>query len=397
MADTCNRIARRLIGHDESLSLSARLISIDARRVGSVDPSEWPNLLAEARELFAEAEKNGVLAVAAGASSAAADLVSRTFQSELRSAEMQLRIIESFGGEFPLMERVERARYFVACSNDVFDLFQNAFQLAEAAEAPLILARVRIDYARFLVLDSGLAIIRSGDADDSAKKRANTALQLALGAAETYSDFGIPREVVIALNVAAEASSVLGDRERITGLTLEASRIARQFDYTDLAATAERIADGPTVPDRHRQAQHRTPFSHQSPSQLNELVEEIIRASRVTLPQAQRVRPLLRREVTDVATLEASQEGVCQYLALLRDLTGPKIGPFLANLRWSLTCRMRGISSISRNDRAEPLFRQFIEGICLECKLRSPGQSNTNIDSDEEIYAPLSERLASEV
>ena len=396
MADACNRIAQRLIGHDASLSLSARLLSIDARRVGNADPTAWPNLLAEARELSAEAENEGVLAVAAGASSAAADLASRTFQSELRSAEMQLRIIENFGGELPLMERVESAKYFIACSNDVIDLFQNAFRLAEAAEAPLALARVRIDYARFLVLNSGLATIRSGDADESAREQANTALQLALGAAETYSDFGVPREVVIALNVAAEAASVLGDRERITGLTVEASRIARQFEYSDLAATAERIADGPTVPDRHRQARNRTPFSRQSPAQLNEVVEEIIRASRVTLPQAQRVRPLLRREVTDLATLEANQENVCQYLALLRDLTGPRIGPFLANLRWSLTCRMRGISSISRNDRAEPLLRQFIEGICEECNFRSPGQTNTNIGDDEEIYAPLGQRLASE-
>ena len=80
------------------------------------------------------------------------------------------------------------------------------FDLAEAAKSPLAIARVQIAFARFLVLHTGLAFLRSGDGDDSIGAQAETALQLALSAAKTYSDFGIPRSVVIALNAAAEAA-----------------------------------------------------------------------------------------------------------------------------------------------------------------------------------------------
>ena len=397
LAEKCNRIAESLLGHDDTLSLSARLISLDSRVVQRTDPARWPTLLAEARNLMSAAEAACASELAAGAYSTAANLAGWIFETEFQAETSQLKIIESFGVTLPYELRVERARHFRTRLNGVFDLYQNALRVAEVANSPLVLARVQIAFARFLVLDSGLAIIRSGDQDDAAREEASNALNLALCAAETYSGYCIPRSVVIALNAAAEAASVLGDFERINEFTQEAFRIAQQFGYTDLGETAARIAAGPTAPDGHRRTRNPIPFSQQSPGQLDEFVEQVIRRVPITPSDARRVRPVLRREVADLATLESEQESICQYLFLLRDLTGPRIGPFFAELSWSLTCRMRGISAVRPNDRAAPLLRQFAQEVCSECEFRSPGQSITKISNDEEIYAPLRERLASEL
>ena len=397
LARICDGIAKQLIAQDSLLSLSARLLSLDSRMVRSINPEAWPQLLVEARDLISAAEAANALELTAGATSSAADLAARIAETEFRSETLQLKITESYGIVLPLETRVECARYFIAKFREVFDLYEKAFDLAEAAKSPLAIARVQIAFARFLVLHTGLAFLRSGDGDDSIGAQAETALQLALSAAKTYSDFGIPRSVVIALNAAAEAASVRDDRTRVEELTQEASRVANQYGYTDLGDTATRIAGGPTLRDRYRRSRTRPRFGRQSTTQLNEFVEQLIRMSGVTPSDAQRARPLLRLEVADLATLEVKHEEVCQYLTLLRNLSGPRIGPFFAELCWSLTCRMRGISSVSRSGRADPLLRRFIQEICSSCEFRSPGQADSDMHSDEQIYAPLLERLASEM
>ena len=395
MADACGEIAAQLDDHDVQLHLSARLLSLDARSTHSADPAEWPRFTYEARRLIDEAEAADALEVAAGACATAADITNRIMQSELRSDLLDLSVIESFGGGLPLLARASRAKQMIALSDEVFDLFEKAFRLAKEAQAPLIVAEVQIRYARCLIYNGAMAVLRTGAFDDGARKRLESAMGFATQAARAYSNFGIPRGVVIALNAAAEAASALGDREGRDEFTQEASRIAEQFGYDELAASAARIREEPTVLDQHKQAQ--APLHHRSSTELDALVEEVIRVTRVDPSLADRVRPLVRRELSDLATLDAEREDVCRYLALLRNLTGPRIGPFLAELNWSVTCRMRGLSSVSHREQAEPLLREFTDEVCSNCEFRSPGVAANVVGSDlEDIYAPLFERLASE-
>ena len=392
MADACGRIAAQLRDHDVQLHLSARLLSLDARSTHSADPAEWPGFTAEASRLIDEAEAADALAVAAGACATAADFANRSAEDQLRSENLELRVNESFGRDIPLLVRAERARHFISLFNDVVDLFRRAFRLAEEAEAPLIVAEVQIRYARFLVYNSAMAAIRAGAIDDDVRERLESALGFATHAARAYSSLGIPRGVVTALNAAAEAASALGDRTGCDEFTREASGIAEQYGYDDLAASAARIREKPTVLDQTERAQ--APLHHLSPAQLDESIEKMIRVTRIDPSMADRVRPLLQRELFDLATLDATREEVCQYLALLRNLTGPKIGPFLAELNWSVTCRMRGLSSVSHQEHAEPLLRQFTAAVCTSCEFRSPGVAANDQGSElEDIYAPLFERL----
>lgn len=394
LADACNRVATSVSVHDNSLGFNARLLSLDARLVRSFDPATWPQLEDEARQLLTEAEAADAMAVAAGACVAAADLASRSVETELRSEGLQLKVLESFGDVVPLATKLARASHFLARFDEVTNLYDRALRLAEAAKSPLVVARVQIALARFIVLNTGLAVIQSGDQDESTRTQANNALQLALHAAKAYSEFGAPRGVTIALNAAAEAASVLGDQTRISSLTQEASRIAAQYGFDDLRETAKRISEEPTAPDQHRRAQAPLPFNLQSTQELNEFVEQMIRAARVSPSEADLVRPVLRDEAAAVALLGAKCEEVCQYLALLRDLSGPKVGPFFAELNWRATCRIRGISSVEQNDRARPLLQRFTEEFCSSCELRSPGQAFRNPGEGEDMYAPLLERLS---
>ena len=393
MANECSRVAAGVRAEDISLSLNARLLALNARLVGAYEPATWPHLLDEGRQLLAEAECASAPAVAVGACVAAADLTNLIAESEFRSQTLHLRVIESFGAMLPLPKRVELADYFVRRFREVTDLYEKALRLAEDAASPPDTARVQIALARFMVMHCALAVIQSGDDRESTREQAETAVQLGLRAAQTYSELGVPRSVVIALNAAAEAASVLGDRNRITKLTKEASRIAGFYGYDDLRATAQRIAEGPTAPDRHRQAQDPPPFNHLNPQERVEFVEQLLRASHVAPSDAELARPVLRDELADLAVHGATCEETCRHLALLRDLSGPRIGPFFAELRWSLSCRMRGISSISRNARAKPLLRRFTEDFCSSCELRSPGQPSDGLDAVDQIYAPLFERL----
>ena len=393
MADTCDEIATQIDNHDAQLRLSARLLSLDARSIHSADPTQWPGFMAEARRLIDAAEAVDALAVAAGACATAADLANRIMQDELRSDLLELRVIESFGGDVPLLVRAERARHVIALSDDVFDLFQKAFRRAEAAQAPMIEAEVHIGFARCLVYNSVMAVFRTGAIDDGTRARLEDAIDLAMQAAGVYSNFGIPRRVVIALNAAAEGASALDDRTRLDEFTREASRIAEQFGYDELGASAARIHEAPTVLDQYQRAQ--APLHHRSSAQLDESVETLIRVAGIGPSAADRVRPLLLRELSDLATLDAQREEVCQYLALLRNLTGPRIGPFHAELNWSVTCRMRGLSSVSRQEQGEPLLREFTAEICSSCEFRSAGvAANVAGGELEDIYAPLLERLA---
>lgn len=393
MADTCDGIAARVGGHDVALSLSARLLSLLSRSFRNPDPAQWPALLREARRLTDTAEAADLFAIAADAGVVVADLANRVVQDALRSDVTQLRMMEALGGELALEDRVARARHFIALADEVIDLFQAAFRTAEKAESHDVLARVQLTYARFLTLNSSLAVVRSGNINESTRKQLESAIEFAMGAAHTYSGFGAPRNVVIALNVAAQAASALDERTRRAEFTQEAARIATQFGYHDLASIAIRIGEEPTAMERHRWA--RSPLSHRSPAQVAEVIEAMIAAANITQVEADLVRPLLRRELADRAKLDAQRGEVCQYLKLLQDLTGPRIGPFFLELDWSLTCRMRGMSSVSRHPHAEPLLREFTTGVCSTCEFRSPGAID-RCTGPEEIYAPLFERLDSE-
>ena len=393
LADACAEIATEVGSQDVQLQLSASLLALDARSIHSADPTEWPGFMAEARRLIDAAEAVDALAVAAGACATAADLTNQIMQDGLRSDLLELRVIESFGGDLPPPVRAARARHFIALSDDFFDLFQKAFRLAEAARAPMIAAEIQIRFARCLVYNSVMAVFRAGAIDDGTRARLEYATDLALQAAGVYSDFGIPRGVVIALNAAAEAASALDDRTTRDELTREASRITEQFGYDELGASVARIREAPTVLDQLARA----PLHHRSSAQLDESVERLISVAGIGPSAADLVRPVLLRELSDRAVLDAQREAVCQYLELLSDLTGPRIGPFQVELDWRVTCRMRGLSSISHQEQAEPLLREFADEVCSNCEFRSPGIAANVVGSAfEDIYAPLLERLASE-
>ena len=397
LAGACDEIAAQIGSADRKLSLSARLLSLDARTTRSADREQWPLLLAEARQIIEAAEAADAPAAAASACATAGDLANRILQDELSSELVKLRMRESLGKRVSLPTRVARATQFVARSREILDLFQKAFRLAENAENPIVLARVQITYASYLTFDGGLAGLRTGEMDSSTRQFLEKAIRFAVGAAATYSSLGIPRDVVVALNVAAQAASILGDRDRLDEFTREASRIATEFDYPALAAAATRIRAEPSIAERRRAAQDYPPFNRQSPEHLQESIETLISASDINTAEAERVRPLLRKELISLTALDSWREDVCQYLQLLRDLAGPKIGPFPVSQNWNVTCRMRGLSSVSHHDQVDVLFREFTEDICSKCDFRSPGvASNDEGESLEEIYAPMFERLSAE-
>ena len=202
--------------------------------------------------------------------------------------------------------------------------------------------------------------------------------------------------VCFCVDTAAEAASVLDDRARVDELVGEALRIANQFGYTDLAENAIRVREEPGVLEQYRRAQTPPSLNHLSPAELDEYVEALIQVTHLSPSDAERVRPLLRHEAADLATLDAHREKECQYLLLLQDYSPPRIGPFLSELKWSVTCRMRGISSLSRGSHAVPLLQEFAAEVCSTCEFRAPGLvTGTNpSNADEAIYAPLLERFA---
>ena len=166
MADACDEIVT-LIGSDDSrLSLGARLLALDARSVRNAESAQWPTLLAEARRILTAAETTGALAVAAGACAAAGDLANRIVDKELSSELLDLRVIESFGGEVPLPVRLARAQQFIARSDEILELFQKAVRLAGAAESPIVLARVWVTYSRYLTLNSASAAFKTGKMEE---------------------------------------------------------------------------------------------------------------------------------------------------------------------------------------------------------------------------------------
>ncbi|MDE2669820.1 MAG: AAA family ATPase [Chloroflexota bacterium] len=394
LADACSDIASRVADHDVSLFLSARLLSLDARATRNANPDEWGALLGEAQQLLAEAEAADAPLLAAGACATAADLSNRIAQNELASEYLEINVTRELGRELPLEERVERAKSALARNSDIIDLFQKAFRLAEAAGSLLVEARVQLGYARFLTYNMGQSLIRSGGTDEKAGDLLQYALGNALKAAQTYNEMGIPRDVAIALNAAAEAASALGDRDRLDEYTQESSRIAQQYGYLEIAEAAARIREEPMVLEQ-RQGARGSPQS--TPEQVEEFVDKLIRFSGLAETDAQRVRPVIRKEVEDLDILLERREDVCQYLALLRNLRGPKVGPFLMDLDWRVICRLRGLSWVKVGDQAEPLLDEFTFAFCPDCKFRSPGVAgNEPGNSFEEIYAPMLDWLARE-
>ena len=394
MAAVCDEIAAKVRGYDATLSLSARLLSLDARATRSTDPAEWGRFLEEAQQLVSEAEADGGLEVAAGACATAADLASRIVQDRLSSDFFEVRIAGALGKDMPLVTRMERAKHVLALQDDVFELFQKAFRLAEAAGSPLALAGVRLRYARFLTLSTGLSILRYGMSDGVGKKL-ETAIGVAMAAAKTYEGLGIRRDVVIALNAGAQAASALGDHDRLEALTGESLGIAAQFGYADLAQAATQIREQPTLLEQYQRVQRPLPYTELTQEQREEIVERLLRSSGLEAADIERVRPVLRQEVADHVSLDTQREEVCQYLALLKDLRVPRVGPFHVRLDWSVTCRMRGLTSISSGDQAERQMHEFNRAFCSDCEFRSPGPAGDEPgDSLEEIYAPLFQRLA---
>lgn len=396
MAAVCDEVAAKVRDYDATLSLSARLLALDARSTRSTDPAQWEQFLEEAQQLVSEAEAADVLMVAAGACATAADLASRIAQDRLSSDFFELQMARALGQDAPAATRVERAKRMLALQDEALDLFKTAFKLAEAADSPVALAGVGLRYARFLTFSTGLSIVRSGH-PEGASRQLESAIGFAMRAAKMYEGLGTPREVVIALNAAAEAASALGDRDRLGAFTRESARLAEQYGFADLAQKAVQMREEPTLLEQYQQVRRPLPYNRLTPEQREEIVERLLGSSGLGVDDIEQVRPVLRREVADRVTLDSQREEVCQYLALLKDLTGPRVGPFHVRLDWSVTCRMRGLTSTSSGDQAERRLHEFTRDFCSDCEFRSPGPVGDEPgDSFEEIYAPLLQRLAGE-
>ena len=394
MAAVCDEVAANVRDYDATLSLSARLLSLDARATRSADAAQWEHFLEEAQQLVSDAEAVDALTVAAGACATAADLASRIAQGRLSSDYYQLQMEIALGQSVSLATRMERANGILALQAEVLDLFKRAFRLAEAADSPVALAGVALRYSRYLTFSTGLSIIRSGNSE-GATRQLEAATGFAMTAARMYQGLGIPRDIVIALNAAAEAASALGDRDHLDALTRESARIAEQYGYVDLAQVAMQIREQPSVWAQHQQAQTPMPYTKLTPQQREEVVDRVLSASGLGAADIERVRPHLEREVADRATLDEQREDVCQHLALLQDLRGPKVGPIFVELDWRVTCRKRGLTSVVSGAQAEPLLDDFTCEFCSECELRSPGVAGDEPgNTDEEIYAPLLRWLA---
>ncbi len=389
MAAVCDEVAANVPHYDATLSLSARLLSLDARATRSTDSAQWEQFLEEAQQLVSEAKAADALTVAAGACATAADLASRIAQDRLSSDFFELQMASALGKDMPLATRMERAERMLALQDEVLNLFRMAFKLAEAADSPVALAGVGLRYARFLTFSTGLSIVRSGHSE-AATHQLESAIGFAMRAAKMYEGLGIPRDVVIALNAAAEAASALDDGDRLDAFTRESARIAEQYGYADLAQTAVQIREQPTLLEQYQRVQRPLPYNQLTPQQREEVIDRVLTASGLGAADMERVRPYLRREVADRAVLDEQREEVCQHLALLQDLTGPKVGPIFVDLDWRVTCRKRGLTSVASGAQAEPLLDKFTCEFCSECEFRSPGVAGGEPgNSDKEVYAPL--------
>jgi len=399
-AEVCDQIAERL-GDDEpalALAVQARLTSVAVRAVRSADADEWQRLHEEALAVADEAERLGLPSAAAVACATAGDMASREFETTFTSDFADLRFAQSMGYEVPLLARAEQARHLVELSQRSSELYKRAFAFAERAEEPIVAAQVQISFSRFLTLNVANGIWRSGVLDEEARAAGEQAIACALRAADTYSRHGNPRSVVIALNAAAEAARAIDDSARLEEYGKQAVEVARKYGYDDLAATADGIRTSPTVQQLYEAATNPPPLHRLDPQERDQYIQEMMRRGGLTADQERLVRPVLERTMATEVDLGTRREEVCQHLAILQDLRGPKVGPFdIEDPLWSVTCRMRGFSSINRHRRARPLLRQFVSAFCWSCDFRSPGNPPPQSDNSEGgIYAPLLNRLGGE-
>jgi hypothetical protein len=398
MAAACDAVADRLGDDNLLLALQARLLSIGTRTVHSGKPGDWPGFQAEALALADAAEFAEMPRLAAVACATAGDLTSRIFETALSSDVQQLKFIRSMGYEVALASRAERAKQLTMTGAFSVSLYRRAFELAKQAEDPLTEALVLLSFSRFKTFDIINRFWREGKIDDQMRVAAEEAISYAMQAADAYARRGVMRSVAIAVNAAAEAASAINERARLDALSGRAEAIAQQFGYEDLVQTARRIRRGPTAWESYQEATHPPPFHREDPAHLQEMIAQMLSTAGLTGADQQRVRPVLQRMMAIEVYLDSQREVVCQYLALLQDLRGPKIGPFDAeDPKWSVTCRMRGLSLIERHRKAQPLLRKFVSAFCSDCPFRSPASTRREFAAnDEEIYAPLLERVTKE-
>jgi hypothetical protein len=398
MASQCEDIAAHLPADQGRLAVQIRLQALGVKTIHSANPDVWRKSLDEAEELADEAERSGLPTIAAIALSEAGDLAGRIFQMSMSMGVAQLRFARSMGFDAPLSVRQAQARQLLALVQRSLALYQRAFRLAEEGGEPIPLAHVHLSYSRFKTLQLINGIWRGGELTDEMREIGDSAISAALGAAETYANNGILRSVAVALNAASEAASAINDRPRLDEFSKRAEQIALEYGYRDLAESADRIRSRPTAWESYQAAAHPPPLHKWDRADLNRMIAEMIDLASLDDHDRETVRPVLERMIADEVYLDSQREAVCQYLLLLQDKRGPKIGPFeAAPPKWRVTCRTRGIVGIDENRNTSALIRRFASGICANCSLRSPAATPRDFsDDDEEIYRPMYDRFAAE-
>ena len=250
----CERIASELMPGDQ-LALQARLIALDANSVRNANAAQWPKLHDQAVELTNDAEKHGVLDIAAAACATAFDLANRIAQNVMKDSTLAESLRQNLGIRTTIESRIENAESLVESQVYAHRLRDKALELSKKSNDPRTTARIRLTFAGSITYNSSLEIIKSGEINDFVRFELQTAHNMAIQAAEFYSQAYTPRDFVVAYNAAAQAAVALNDIGRRDELTKEAIRIASQFGYKDLIENSVSIANGPTPLEVHRAAQ----------------------------------------------------------------------------------------------------------------------------------------------
>jgi ATP/maltotriose-dependent transcriptional regulator MalT len=395
LAGDFDRIADSLGDRYPTVGVQARLQSLSARSVHNGEASQWPGLTAEAEVIGRRADALNLPGVAAAAYAEAGELATRTYGTAISQEAMQLRVLASMG-YFVLPEaRAARAKRYEELGQRAAGLLKIAFERAEKASSAVVLAQVQLHYSRYITFSVMQAVwmedMSDGGLNGELVEKGEAAISYALSAAEAYAERGVLRSMAIALNTAGQAAAAINNHQKRDEYSRKAEEIANELGYAEIAQMAINIRSHPTAVEAYRAAKNPPPIHQESDEWLKEMLDGLLAHAPLTQEQRLQLRPIQDRILADDVYASRLREEICRYLALLMDLTGPRIGPFdTVQPNRSVACRLLGISLIEHHPRGQPLLRKFTSAFCTSCAFRSPAPTRQKAtEDDDEIFAPL--------
>ncbi len=391
MGDASDLIADRLGSADLSMVAQARYQSVSVRGYRSADPAVWSALYEEAVAVAELAEVAGQVPTAAGALALASDLLHRLFQSAMSRGALSLQLQTNLGVDVPLEVRAAAARHVLNMSRQSLELLKRAEQLAAESEDQAVKAQVRLIASRLRAESVMNQIFLSKQLDEDGRAQAETAIGLALSAAATYAELGMVRNLVIAINAAGQAATIIGDTKRRDELLNRSEQLATDHGYLDLARSARNIRIHPTPLEAVEEAMRPRAVSSMTDGEREQFISQSMVLGGVPPNLQSQLRPVLERVFDDDAFEDDQQLAFCRYLKLFYYPTESKIGPFDADHPWRrATCRLLGSTAIVRARQGKPLLKSFKSAVCAKCSFRSPAVTPENLSrDDEDFYEPL--------